>query len=445
METKPLDLLPAFVDLLLDAVFLVDTQGRVVDVSAACEPIFGYMPEEMIGRKMLDFIEPEDRARTQEEARHVVAGRARVGFENRYIRKDGRKVHIMWSARWSEADQLRIGVARDITERKQAQEMQAATYAVSEAAHHATDLAALFREVHQIIASLVPVARFAVAISDPKTKQLRFPFQLDVHGNAPALQEALAHQYCIEAIRSGRPILLPDNAMASLPGDATGSSVSEYWLAVPLITQKGAIGAMILKSLPGTTYFDKDQELLYFVSAQVATAIERAQLKAELLRSARYDDLTGMPNRRMFYERMDATLARCRRNQCRAAVLFVDLDNFKRVNDSFGHATGDLLLREIAMRLAHSVRANDTVARLGGDEFAVLVEDVRTDEDALVVAENIRQAVGEPVHVDGFALRERASIGIAFYPEHGAGAEQLLKHADEAMYLDKKDRAFTSH
>jgi diguanylate cyclase (GGDEF)-like protein/PAS domain S-box-containing protein len=444
MKTKSQGPLPDFVDLLLDAVFLVDVQGRIVDVSAACEPIFGYMPDEMIGQQLLDFIEPEDRARTLEEARHVVAGRAKVGFENRYIRKDGRKVHIMWSARWSEADQLRVGVARAITERKQAEDMQAAIYAVSEAAHHATDLAALFREVHQIIASLVPVARFAVAIADPKTKQLRFPFQIDFHGNAPALQEALAHQYCLEAIRSGRPILLPDDALTSLPGFATVLSSSEFWLAVPLITQKGAIGAMILKSLPGTTYFDKDQELLYFVSAQVATAIERAQLKAELLRSARYDDLTGMPNRRLFYERMEATLARCRRKQCRAAVLFVDLDDFKRVNDSFGHATGDFLLREIAMRLAHNVRANDTVARLGGDEFAVLVEDVHTDEDALVVAENIRRAVSDPVHVDGFALRERASIGIAFYPEHGTDAEQLLKHADEAMYLDKKDRALAS-
>jgi diguanylate cyclase (GGDEF)-like protein len=143
----------------------------------------------------------------------------------------------------------------------------------------------------------------------------------------------------------------------------------------------------------------------------------------------------------LFHERIDATLARCRRKECRAAVLFVDLDNFKQVNDSFGHATGDLLLQEIAMRLMRSVRANDTVARLGGDEFAVLIEDVHANEDALVVASNIRKLVSEPVCADGFVLRERASIGIAFFPDHGTDAEQLLKHSDEAMYLDKRETA----
>ncbi|MDB5822895.1 MAG: diguanylate cyclase [Herminiimonas sp.] len=441
METNARELLPPFVDLLLDAVFVVDIQGQIVDVSAACESIFGYRPDELIGQKMIDFIAPEDRARTVEEARHVMAGRPRIGFENRYIRKDGRRVHIMWSARWSEKDQLRVGVARDITERKQAENRQAATYAVSEAAHHATDLAALFQEVHQIISNLVPVARFAVAICDPKTNELRFPFHLDVHGHPPAMQEALARRYCAEAIASGLPTLRPDEATMSPTEAARATNATEFWLTVPLITQKGAIGALILKSLAGTTYLDTDQELLYFVSAQVATAIEGTQLRAELLRSARYDDLTGMPNRRLFHERIEATLARCRRKQCRAAVLFVDLDNFKQVNDSFGHATGDLLLQEIAMRLVRNVRANDTVARLGGDEFAVLIEDVHAHDDALVVASNIRKAVSEPVSAEGFLLRERASIGIAFYPDHGADAGQLLKHADEAMYLEKRATA----
>jgi diguanylate cyclase (GGDEF)-like protein/PAS domain S-box-containing protein len=441
METNPHGLLPPFVDLLLDAVFMVDIQGHIVDVSAACESIFGYRPGELIGRQMIDFIAPEDRARTLEEARHVMAGRPRIGFENRYIRKDGRRVHIMWSARWSEKDLLRVGVARDITERKQAEDRQAATYAVSEAAHHATDLAALFQEVHQIISNLVPVARFAVGICDPKTRQLRFPFHLDIHGHPPAAQEALARRYCAEAIASGLPVLRPDDAVTLACNEADVTSAVAFWLTVPLITQKGPIGALILKSLPGTTYLDTDQELLYFVSAQVAAAIEGAQLRAELLRSARYDDLTGMPNRRLFHERIEATLARCRRKQCRAAVLFVDLDNFKQVNDSFGHATGDLLLQEIAMRLMHSVRANDTVARLGGDEFAVLIEDVNADDDAFVVASNIGKAVQEPVSADGFVLRERASIGIAFFPEHGTDSEQLLKHADEAMYLNKRATA----
>ncbi|MGH8808961.1 MAG: PAS domain-containing protein, partial [Noviherbaspirillum sp.] len=156
MSAKTADRLPNFVDLLLDAVFMVDVRGRIVYVSAACERIFGYTPDEMIGKAMIDFVAPEDRARTWEEAMHVMAGSPRIGFENRYIRKDGRLASIMWSARWSEADQLRIGVARDVTERERADVLQAATYAISEAAYAASDLVALFREIHRIVAKLVP-------------------------------------------------------------------------------------------------------------------------------------------------------------------------------------------------------------------------------------------------------------------------------------------------
>lgn len=443
METKSLNLLPNFLDLLLDTVFLVDVHGRIVYVSAACEKIFGYTQYEMIGQSMIDLVAPEDRIRTLEEAGKVMGGHSRIGFENRYIRKDGRQVDIMWSARWSEADQLRIGVARDVTERKHAEEMQAATYAVSEATHNATDLAALFREIHQIIAKLVPVAGFVVATCDPKTKQIGFPYQMDAHGKSPVVQEAIARQYCAEVIRDGQPMLLSDEAVAAPSCDATATlfSVGEFWLTMPLITQKEVIGALILKGYPGRAYSDKDKELLHFVSAQVATAIERRQLNDELLRSARYDELTGLPNRRLFHNRMKSALARCRRRQRRLAVFFVDLDNFKQVNDSLGHAVGDLLLQEVALRLKRCLRGDDTVARLGGDEFIVLQEEIQVPEDALAVANKIQSVVRQPVNIDGHVLWTRASIGIAVYPENGEETEQLLQHADKAMYLDKKIKA----
>jgi diguanylate cyclase (GGDEF)-like protein len=260
---------------------------------------------------------------------------------------------------------------------------------------------------------------------------------MDVHGNSPVVQETIARQYCAEVIRSGRPMVLTDDVLATPHGGATSPGANEAWMAMPLITQKEAIGALVLKSYPGRSYSDKDKELLHFVSAQIATAIKRRQLNDELVRSARYDELTGLPNRRLFHDRMKSALARCRRRQSRAAVLFVDIDKFKQVNDSLGHAVGDLLLQKVALRLKHCVREDDTVARLGGDEFVVLLEDVDM-QDALVVADKIRSAVGRPVNVDSLVLKTRASIGVALYPEHGVESEQLLKHADKAMYLDKK-------
>jgi diguanylate cyclase (GGDEF)-like protein/PAS domain S-box-containing protein len=431
MEMITQALPPRITDLLLDAVFLVDMHGRIVYVSAACERILGYTPEEMTGRSMIDFVAPEDREKTRAEAAEVMSGKPRIGFENRYLRKDGTLAHIMWSARWSEADQLRIGVARDITERKHAEERQAAVYAISEAAHATSDLHALFYKTHQIIAALLPVAGFAVAIRDSHSGQLDFVYQADAQGRSSSEWQADARRHGDAVLRSGLPALRLEPA----PEGNTS------WLAMPLAAQQEAGGALILQSRPGTAYADKDVELLQFVSAQVAAAIERSRLNAELLHAARYDELTGLPNRRLFQDRMQSALARCRRSRTRAAMLYVDIDNFKVVNDSLGHAAGDRLLKEFACRLVGCVREQDTVARLGGDEFVVLLENVGSFDDALSVAEKIHRTTQQPLDIEGHVLQTMASIGIALYPDDGLEAEALLRHADKAMYLEKQGKA----
>jgi diguanylate cyclase (GGDEF)-like protein/PAS domain S-box-containing protein len=449
MNTRAPALLPNFADLLLDAIFLVDINGCIVHVSAACERIFGYQPYEMIGRSMIDFVAPEDRVRTLDEAGKVIAGQERIGFENRYMRKDGSRVTIMWSARWLEAGQLRIGVARDVTARKRSEERQAALYTVSEAAHGAHDLPALFAEIHRIVAGLLPVAAFAIASCAADRKQIVFPYQSGQSGQSDLFdkfnhsdtqttsafaQDPAVVRQCEAVIRSRKPLLLPEDAPDS---ELTRSQADVSWLLTPLVKHGKSIGVLVLKSLPGTAYSLDDKELLSFVAAQVATAMERAQLHADLLHAARYDDLTGLPNRRLFHDRMKSALARCRRRQSRLAVLYVDIDDFKTVNDTHGHAGGDLLLQEFARRLEHGIREADTVARLGGDEFVALIEDVQKREDALAVAEKIRCTIEEPIVIDGCTLHVRASMGIALYPDDAGDEDALLGSADHAMYLDK--------
>src|SRR5690242_10895372 len=138
-------------DMLVDAVCVVDPAGHFVYASAACERIFGYTPQEMIGRQMLDLIHPDDRARTLNAAGQIMDGVPNPHFENRYIRKDGSVAHILWSARWSPEEGVRIAIARDITERKRAEAVQASLLAISEAAHISTDLQDLFKQIHTII------------------------------------------------------------------------------------------------------------------------------------------------------------------------------------------------------------------------------------------------------------------------------------------------------
>jgi diguanylate cyclase (GGDEF)-like protein len=163
----------------------------------------------------------------------------------------------------------------------------------------------------------------------------------------------------------------------------------------------------------------------------------RAQAEDDLKHIATHDSLTGLPNRVLLHDRLGSALARARRHQRLVALLLLDLDQFKEVNDSYGHAAGDELLRSIAGRLKSTVRNCDTVARMGGDEFVVLLEDLAEPEDAAVVAKRLLEECSAPVTVLGHQVRTPPSIGIALYPHDCSDVETLLKSADLAMYQAK--------
>jgi len=180
---------------------------------------------------------------------------------------------------------------------------------------------------------------------------------------------------------------------------------------------------------------------------QDVTERELAEQRIHFL--AFHDSLTGLANRQMFREMLDHALARSRRLGTRCALLYLDLDRLKRINDSFGHTLGDQILREVASRLLGSVRSADfvgreglqpdeVVARLGGDEFTVLLTDLAHTEDAARVAARICQELEQPIHMDHVELVVTASVGIALFPENGDDAETLLRHADMAMYAAKQ-------
>jgi diguanylate cyclase (GGDEF)-like protein len=168
---------------------------------------------------------------------------------------------------------------------------------------------------------------------------------------------------------------------------------------------------------------------------QVLSEVKRAEEQVKTL--AYHDPLTGLPNRLLCGDRLGQAMAQARRERSSLAVLYLDLDHFKVVNDSLGHTCGDGLLREVAERLQSSLRAGDTVARLGGDEFLLVLQ--RADEDAAVAcAYKVREALRRPVSVEGHELVVTASIGISLYPHDGEDAETLVKHADIAMYRAKE-------
>ena len=180
------------------------------------------------------------------------------------------------------------------------------------------------------------------------------------------------------------------------------------------------------------------------ITARHAAEEALAEAQSRVSHLAYHDALTDLPNRLMFQEHLEIALAAADRTQGAVAVLFVDLDDFKLVNDSFGHAAGDELLCSVAARILGSTRASDVVARLGGDEFLVLVSGApgrlpeEVQRDAETVADKIRKAVGTPVEMAGSEVYTRASVGVAVYPLDAGDAEGLLRHADIAMYRAKQ-------
>jgi diguanylate cyclase (GGDEF)-like protein/PAS domain S-box-containing protein len=433
------------VDLLLDAVCIVDADSRVLFVSPAFERIFGYRPEEAVGLRMLDLVHPEDRRATENQAQSIMAGELQLHFENRYVRKDGRIAHIRWTARWLEERKVRLAVAHDITERKNIESMHAAIYAISEAAHTAKDLVALFERIHQTIGELLSAVNFSVVLFDPERdprEALSYPYHVNQHQPAPAPRALADDPLCAEVIRTGQARLITPATRASLPAHLSSGphAAPRFWLGAPLQTHNGTIGALVLQGYTEHAHYtDKDRELLRFVSTQVAAAIERKQMHERLAHMAQYDQLTALPNRQLFLDRLKTALARARRDQSLLSLLFIDLDRFKQVNDTLGHATGDLLLQGVAQRLQACVRGSDTVARIGGDEFVVLLEGGHAREHASTAAEKILAAFGQAFDLGGKPLHVQPSIGVAIYPEHGSEEDALLRHADEAMYVGKKN------
>lgn len=179
-------------------------------------------------------------------------------------------------------------------------------------------------------------------------------------------------------------------------------------------------------------------EISHYVSI-FADITEHKQTEEHVRHLAHYDALTNLPNRTLFNDRLGQALINAQRDNGKAAVMFLDLDRFKNINDTLGHGIGDLLLQEVAVRLTGCVRQGDTVSRLGGDEFVILLPELNDEKDARLVAQKLLNAAVFPMVLEGHELHISASIGISYYPMDGANAEALMKNADVAMYRAKEE------
>lgn len=428
-------------DLLLDALCVVDEQGRYLFVNAAYERIFGYAAREVVGRRMIEFVHPDDRESTQRAACDIMAGQSKFNFQNRYLHKDGHVVHIRWSAHWSPQHRVRIALGHDITELKRAEAVQSALLQISEAAHAEVDLQSLFKRIHRTIDGLLPARNCFIALRQPDSDQVEFPYFEDEYDTVPAPLPLEAPTLSNHVIRSGEPLLLtretrlglPDTLQPPVGHRATG------WLGVPLATASHVIGALVVQSYDDANrYLPQDVQLLQFVSAQVAAAIERTRSRNWLAHLASHDPLTGLANRGHFHDLLQQALGNTGDGPQALALIYLDLDGFSCVNDRYGHEMGDQLLRAVGDRIRGCVRRSDAVARLGGDEFVAMLKGTSRAADAMDVAEALRSALARPFELAAHTISISASVGIALHGGTDAADEDLLQKADQAMYAAKR-------
>nr|WP_231127010.1 EAL domain-containing protein [Motilibacter aurantiacus] len=313
---------------------------------------------------------------------------------------------------------------------------QAAVAELGQAALTADDLPELLRTVVATVASTLdaPMANLIECVPDG----LRFAATYGA--SFPPGARPVNGGITAQALETGAPVVISDHALRD-PGEhplLTDAGIRSS--AVIVVGSVRRWGVLAVHSRQQGAFGEEALHFLHAVSNVVAAAVERFRVEAEVRYSATHDALTGLPNRGLLHERMGAALSADRAAGTATALLLIDLDGFKDVNDSLGHQAGDVVLGQVATRLRERVRRGDVVARLGGDEFAVGLLDLKDADDAVTVAAGLYEQLLRPFDTPAGPVLLGGSIGVAIAPRHGPDTHTLLKHADLAMYRAKRER-----
>ena len=209
-------------------------------------------------------------------------------------------------------------------------------------------------------------------------------------------------------------------------------------MAIPVLANDTVVAVIVFFVFESRGEDERLIGLVSAIAAQLGLVIQRIQMEETIRQMAYHDTLTGLPNRVLFQDRLTLALIHSQRKKQKCAILFIDLDRFKAINDTLGHNIGDKLLQGVADRLKRCVRGSDTVSRLGGDEFNVLLQEIDHAAAAVAIAQKIVASVSHPFIINNNTVQITVSIGIAMYPDDGNNVETLLKNADLAMYQAKK-------
>ncbi len=369
---------------------------------------------------------------------------------------------------------------KEIRERERSEQLQRALYRIAELSTASDSMEAFYASIHEVVGGLLDARNFYIALLTNEDSELEFPYSIDERDQRHPTRP-LGRGLSEYVLRSAHPLLIDRagiEALADVGEVVSQGTKSVCWLGVPLMIDNRPRGLITVQSYtPDYLYTARDEELLSFVSFHIANALERRQadeslrqayaelerrvenrtreladtnrelrdqisvresVEGKLKHEAMHDSLTGLPNRSQLLVALRRSLTRFHADPAHAfAVLFLDLDRFKVVNDSVGHLVGDELLKEAATRISKCIRDPDLVARLGGDEFAIVIDRIGDPTEAVSVADRVIRSLSEPMRIAGKELYTSASIGIALSHARYLNPEELLRDADVAMYRAK--------
>ncbi len=406
IQTK--ETMESFVTNTPDAIYMIDTNQRITDINPAFELMYGYKKEEVIGKNLCLFI-PESEQKRGNFLQGAMDGMVVHDMEVIHRRKDGSLMDVSLSlspVRNAESKMISVAaITRDISEKKQAErKIQESEERYRLIATNMTDLIALLDADLNILYTS-PSHQSVLGIH--LTEGDRFPSNL-------------FHEEDLENVTKNFKEVLETKK----PG----------WVEFRIRHGKGHFVWLDTKLTP---IFNENGEFkrILCVSRDIT---ERKHYEAELEKMAFLDYLTGTFNRRLFMDRLQHTMAQAKRNQGSFAVISLDFDRFKWVNDTLGHDVGDELLIQFVQRVKTCIREVDTLARLGGDEFAILLPGISSSENAGKIAERVLSALQKPWQIKGHEFVTTSSIGISVYSGCGEDVSTLMKHADQALYKAKQ-------
>lgn len=392
-----------------DAIVVLDEDGGLRFANPAAQRMLGHEPGSLLGSNAFELIHPEDRDRATDAFATTLSGAdATAHVAVRLLHLDGRSRHVEITARNLLDDAAVSGIVlniRDVTDLVVARGAEAASER-------------RFRELADGAADLI----FRYRVAEP----VGFDYL-----NAAA-ESLTGHD--AEALIDD-PTLIDDMVGNDVIDRLAARSLSDLQHEPIEFELKRADGSTRWVQLRLTLHLD-DAGRVVMADGIVRDLSARYAAEQELARRALHDDLTGLPNRSLFHDRLETALRRADRNPSSPAVLFCDIDDFKSVNDTHGHAVGDHVLQVTAQRLADVIRQGDTAARLGGDEFLVMCNDVTDVTELAIVCDRLRHETNQPIVVDGGEVAISVSIGAAWATPEST-ASDLLRSADHAMYQEK--------